>query len=1167
MIQHRILFLVGALLIGCQSITPSPKILATFTLHEDFGGSHPEQIVYFDAGPKLEVEKTALVDEAGNPVPFQVMSDHRIAVRTDLPAGAVKTWRLVPGQTPAPSGVQTVEKPDYYEITNDRVGIRVPKTATNLTNTPAPIQGLRFQDGTWTATGPNYISRAAKAMSVEIIERGPLVTRVKIAYTYDKAPLHSALNSPNFPDVPTGLGSYTTIVELQMGQPSIRLEEECETDLAYKIDITQGLTPDKGQYRGHHASSPDAGMNSDGTVYQYDNNIRRDALVNLKYAGAAKDRWSQTTYPFLSHWDPWAVDTGFYWQLYDSRTNSSDNLFGIFAGPASRLINPGLTGVSFDTSLVANQPHVTLQVSFHRLMPTQQYTTHMRFGWGIFLGKKSVDVKPLLEVQGINRQLNIHSGVNLNTLSKLPTTFPDPPSGYGTLYTPPAVWKGFADALRAEKVKGGKTYYNQLLATSSGLGTLLEYWADPTPESAKKAADAVTSFAKAYLETLVNGEGIYQHTTHYFMGAGRMAIHLLWIDQLLASDQLAPGEKAQLKRAAALFATALWDHDVAPMQSDCGMNWGPANMASMWCGTRYNYTLFLADHPNFRNKVESVRKDALGLLYNYTGESGACTAGSHYTEASMTPILNLLQQMQMRGVADAFATEQRLANYAEWELQLTTPPEVRFGGLRKFISVGDAATEQNVRLGQLGTGFAKSNPELSARLMGLWKAMGNPQNNFFGASLLKIDSALPAASPKLGDARFDGWMTVLRDGWETPDESAVYFINGDTLSDHRHNDQGEVIVYALGAPLSLDFGSMYAPRSSGGLMHSIALPESWLGRAWDTDSVPLDAPPGPGGGSSWWKPELLPFVSFRESTATGARFSPHGSNGDAHWQRTVRFLHPDPAHPVIVIDDVFTGKDLTGKPVISTLNLMAQGVVTTPAGPVTPVERTHQANQTTTPDQLPSAGSPFVLPAGLNKFSFTGQWLIDWDLYTDAPTPMPALIGNWGHKWHPSTENNQFSKAQGRPFEERQHILRLRGQDKIRTIILPYRKGARPDNLAVTKPAADTVIQSGTLTLTLTEHGFFYADTERKNLTSFDTAPVGAFGVKLSGGPAEMRLTTTNGTLVIAGGVSLHMIELPEGWSLRTPDQHREVTVHQSGRSYQIAVAGKETVEFLLERK
>ena len=1165
--MNKLLILGGMFLISCQTFARSPKILATFTLHEDFGVSHPEQIVYFDAGPKLAVGKVALLDEAGNPAPFQMMRDHRIAVRTDLPAGATKTWRLIAGHAPVMSGVQTVEKPEYYEITNELIGIRVPKSAANLTNTPAPIQGLRFQDGTWTATGPNYISRAAKAMSVEFSDRGPLVTRVKIAYTYDKGLLHSHLNSPNFPDLPAGQGAYTTIVELQAGQPSILFEEECETDLSYKIDITQSLTPDKGQYRGHHASSTDAGINSDGTVYQYDNHTRHDALVDLKYDGSKKDRWSQTTYPFMSHWDPWAVDTGFYWQLYDSRTNGTDNLFGTFAGPASQLINPGLSGVSFDTAMVDGQPHVCLQVRFQRLMPTQMYTTHMRFGWGILLGKKSVDLKPPMEVQGINRQLNIHCGVNLNTIGQLPATFPDPQGGYGTLYTPASVWQGIAAALRAEKLKDGRTFYNQLYAANSGLGTLLEYWADPTPESAKKAADAVISFAKAYLETLVNGEGIYQHATHYFMGAGRMAVNLIWIDQLLASDQLAPAEKTQLKCSAALFATALWDHDVAPMQADCGMNWGPANMASMWCGTRYNYTLFLADHPTFQNKVESVRKDALGLLDNYTGESGACTAGSHYTEASMTPILNLLQQMQMRGVTDAFATEKRLANYAEWELQLTTPPEVRFGGLRKLISVGDASTEQNVRLGQLSTGFAKSNPELSARLMGLWKAMGNPQNNFFGASLLKIDSALPAVSPKLDDARFDGWMAVLRDGWETPDESAVYFINGDTLSDHRHNDQGEVIIYALGAPLSLDFGSMYAPRSSGGLMHSIALPESWLGRAWDADSVPLDAPPGPGGRSSWWNTQPLPLFSFRESAATGARFSPQGSKADAHWHRTVRFLHPDPAHPIIVIDDVFTGKDLTGLPIVSTLNLMAQGAVTTPTGPVLPVERTHQANQNTTPDQLPSAGTPFVLLAGLNKFGFTGQWLIDWDLYTDATTSMQALIGNWGHKWHPATEQNQFSKAQGKPFEERQHILRLRGQDRMRMIILPYRKAERPDNLAVTKQAGDTVIHSGTMTMTLTEHGFFCEDGERQTLTSFAAAPVAAFGVKMSGGPAEVRLITTNGTLVIAGGVSQHTIELPEGWFLRTSDQHREVTVHQSGQSYQIGMARKEPVELVLERK
>ena len=285
----------------------------------------------------------------------------------------------------------------------------------------------------------------------------------------------------------------------------------------------------------------------------------------------------------------------------------------------------------------------------------------------------------------------------------------------------------------------------------------------------------------------------------------------------------------------------------------------------------------------------------------------ATAAPAHYTGASMVPILNLMQQMQMRGVVDAFATEPRLRDYAEWELQLLTPPEVRFGGLRKIISVGDGSTEQNVRIGQLGTGFAKSNPELSARLMGDWKAMGSPQDNFYGASLLKIDPAMPTASPQLGsavrrlDERAAPW---LGDEGRT----SIHFINGDDLTDHRHNDQGEVIIYALGAPLSLDFGCMYYPRAAGGYLHSTALPESLLGFAWDADRVPLDKPTE---GLSLWRGQssYTPLLDFTESTSASTTFA-RGKDQAMTWQRTVRNLHPDAAHPVIVIDDAFGGKEL-----------------------------------------------------------------------------------------------------------------------------------------------------------------------------------------------------------------------------------------------------------------
>jgi hypothetical protein len=250
------------------------------------------------------------------------------------------------------------------------------------------------------------------------------------------------------------------------------------------------------------------------------------------------------------------------------------------------------------------------------------------------------------------------------------------------------------------------------------------------------------------------------------------------------------------------------------------------------------------------------------------------------------------------------------------------------------------------------------------------------------------------------------------------------------------------------------------------------------------------------------------------------------------WQRTVRNLHPDPAHPVIVIDDAFGGKELAHLPVVSTLTLMAQGAVTTPAGKQTPVERTHQAkdNTSTTPDQLPYTGPAFPLAQGLNKFAFTGQWGIDWDLYTDAATPMQASLGNWGNQWHPSTEQGQFRRAQGKPYEERQHILRVRGQDAMRFIILPYRKGQRPEPFQVERQASGIVIHSGQMTLMLGAHGYACSRGTRQSVTAFDAEPVEGLGMRVAGGPAELILNGKAGHLTLAGPAGDRKIRLPKLW-------------------------------------
>ena len=339
-----------------------------------------------------------------------------------------------------------------------------------------------------------------------------------------------------------------------------------------------------------------------------------------------------------------------------------------------------------------------------------------------------------------------------------------------------------------------------------------------------------------------------------------------------------------------------------------------------------------------------------------------------------------------------------------------------------------------------------------------------------------------------------------------------------------------MIIYALGAPLSLDFGSMYYPRPAGGYLHSTALPESMLGFAWDADRVPLDKPTE---GLSLWHGQSseTPLLDFTESASASTTFA-RGTNRAMTWQRTVRNLHPDSAHPVIVIDDTFGGKELANHPVVSTLTLMAQGEVTTPAGKQTPLERTHQAkhNRSTTPDQLPYTGPAFPLAKGLNRFAFTGQWGINWELYTDAAVPMQASIGSWINKWHPSTEQAQFQRAQGKPYEERQHILRVRGQDAMRFIILPYHKGERPEPFRVERQGNGTVIRNGEMTLTLGSHGYACSRGARRSVTSFDAEPVEEQGMRVAGGPAELILEGNSGTLTLTGPAGERKIRLPKVW-------------------------------------
>ena len=1086
--------------------------IETFAIRELFGVAHPRQIVDFDFEKRIDPKNSFMIGPQGIEVPFQLLHDGKIAVEAAVGADCRAEWNLYAGHAPRrfPNAVRVSETAAYYEIVNGLTGVRI---ASADHPTWAPIQGILYRDGIWTAIGLNVMEVSGKptGMTVRFVENGPLKVIVEVSYTFDRPDLTYGGKLL----IPRGDGFYRSTIEIQAGQPSILIEDDTDMDLRYHLDVFDGLRPDQARYRGHLSTSVQNGYEADGRQYRVER-PSMDAFRDLQYQTPAPSSYTSSA-PYIRRmavWDPWVFDSGWYWQLYNSKAGLDSNLLGIFAGRASEAIGAANSGPGIFTAPAKPESTPAAGITFesNRRSPDASVFPRVRISWGIFIGTKGQDLGDPYQVQNIARQLNLHGGINLNKVHRYQTSFADPADGYGPLYMNRAAVDKVIDRVRTDEA-----YYRQLYGAEPSARPLLDMWRDTSGRKLKTVVDNTAKTARDLLEAMVNGDGIYDSHFHYWHGGLEMSRQAVWINGVLTSDLATDEDKASVKAAAVLFANILWDSDFVPMFDGHGLNMGTANMPVQQGEYRDLYALLLAHHPMMKERVESACRNALANLHHTVNESGAHMGSTHYIGASMGPLLSTLQQLQAAGIVDAFKTEERLAKFAEFYLNLLTPPEMRFGGYRKLISVGDASTESSELFGQLATAFATDNPELSSRLMAAWIQGGSTHSGFHGSTVLKIDDTLPPENARLGNATFPGWYTVLRNGWATRNETAVWLVDGDFYRDHAHQDNGTVVMYALGAPLSLDWGSMYSPQTPGGFMHSLVLPESTLRFAWGIDSPPLD-----GGGLRWQHATQQAFESFPTSGHVSATYgAPNGTT----WTRSAYSIHPDEDHPVLFIRDGFSGGDANAEKIL-TLNLMADGTVETPQGPVTPPLRLYSTGDG--PKQLPSASPVIFLGTGLNRFGFSGQWLIDWDLYTFSPQAMQALIGSWSHNWHPNGEQDEFKRANGRPFEEKQYIFRAKFTNDFSVLLLPHRKDQRQEAI-VTTDGSTVEIKHNSSDTRIDARCYSFRDAQSTIVTSFGPDRCEASGIAIQGGPAEVILGPKRVFITTHGSAGTRTISWPGG--------------------------------------
>jgi hypothetical protein len=1012
--------------------------------------------------------------------------------------------------------VSTNRSTGFMEIKNGLAGIVIPGESAikNRRYNLAPIQSFIYRDGAFSDNTENLLSSATEPQSLKITTRTKTADEVTVVLEYRFQKKKFEYGKQQYKGGEAGPGFYRCMISLKRGEKTILIEEETDYDITYSVKISNGLSPDKARYRGWQSTSVQGGYEPGGGLYRAENQraYPLDATVDIDYAKAF-------TYQRLTLWEPHGgeVNTGRYWQVFNSRGNNNANLFGFFQGKPSRLLNAVTVGPALQVrpqdpdSKEKNDAEIF--VSIIRRGPDNSWFTRKRFQWVAYISTRQDVLSPEKD-QPIGNAMNRVSG-----LGQVVRNYADKP-----VKLVPAFYKGaiYMPAVNIaavmKRVKTDNSFYNLLVSVDGGYKSIWDAWR--FPDSARSQLRALLAMRERLVNQYTSGEGSYSFYYRYWMGARAYKQSALEASCLLADagNNISTSDKKKLESLIGLMARIVWDNNNVPLFDSAGVNFGPANMVFQYRNNaRTFFALLLAGDPEFsarvKNAASATNRDINDAIY----ASGASIGTPHYTQPTIEPILLSMLQLREAGVTDLFKSNKRIAKFARFYSSLLTPPSPRFANNHKLISIGDGSEESASTFAFLATGLKNVDPALSEQLLSIYHK-GPARSSLAGPVALAADlgnvpeKKLPAAT-----SHYPGYTSHYRSGVNTPDETAVWIVNGDSLYDHRMDDAGEATLYALQAPLSVAWSSFYYPHATDARIKSVVVPEKMFAQ-WKTPNQPIEERSLTN--RTWTSSSPMQFARLGYSSTSSIRMRREGMD----WYRNTTLIAVNRQAPVIIFYDSVTGNE----PFIWSMNMLSDGAIITDAGPLTPVKK---MNDNASRKELPEATPVRAVPAGLRKFGFTGQqWPahpskgIDWHLYTLARDPLQFTVSSWATAWQNGIEQNEFQKTNGRKYSEEQQIIRLRGIRPLFSVILPYKKGADPYRNRV-KQLAGGEISIGNMVVA---PGYFSVSGDLSIIGIL--SPNGVYnknGWRVGGGYMEIEYNSRAVTVRVHGNSGKRTIDLP----------------------------------------
>ena len=966
----------------------------------------------------------------------------------------------------------------------------------------APVQGIRHVDGTWTGSTPNYLYTyaswggdgvhtgraswnwpATEPGLVEILESGPVRAKVRITYR-GLRPSYWTNFGDRFPNPHEAWaqwnneGYYICTITLVAGQNTIGFRNETNARHNWSLNMNTGASADRFRYKGHHSSSPANGHTYEGAVMTQEVSCSAEGEALLSAAGTRDgvdwavqtwtgNYWDGVRFKPLYGWFTWGIDTGAYFYVYNSAGGSSSKVWGILQPRtqyAEVYYEVGIYGMP-----AAGTP---TEVGFWAIGGVQLLAPNVgratKSAFEIYVGTKAgvpVDFSQLTDplVAGIppnagwlpttpsevSRAFQLHAGV-CQAWKQIDQalTFPDPVGGYPGMHLTRTETEALIANLEADQGPG--SHYAELYQKDS---TYRDVWdAFANVDGLNTKAVTVLNYCLSYITTgidvYVNKGSHYHPNWHYWQGGNRFQEMVIRTMALISLDQVRPfisaPQKLRLKALLSMAGHITWDLDFVPFDLPYAqITLGTANMPIQYGEQRAQFACVLRYHPQFEERFAGVLENSIhNFLNGSTVPSGAIRNSPHYAGSMLVPSTDVFRQLQVSDYYDVFAPgseiHDRLVLTSEWQLQLASPPQYRFGGRRKMVAFGNGYNEGSNHMIALIMGFINHHPTLSKRLAWVWNAYDRLLSSFYSSTGLKIIPAVLTQDPALGDADFAGSMTIMRSSWGTADECAVFMLHGYANTDHSTFQGGTVTMYLLGAPVSTTFSGYNTANNclgpwtgSNGYIAVSELDSSdeYPSYVWNT--YPRESAVYPtelkcSSHYSYYKDTYI-----YEPSSTMPRVTCNFEVTD-HWVRRLTYYRDDLAMPVVRLQD---DNDRIGD-TIYTLHIMATGSYKRSDGSTIAAPTTF-------------TGTAFAITNG-QHFEFTGKWGgVNVDVYYFGPTA-EAMVGMFNNDYHPDREEQEYRDATGEPtFEELQYILRIKTAGPCDTVVVPYR--TRPAGLNVTQ--------------------------------------------------------------------------------------------------------------------